>query len=268
MALDLAILSGAGALPPDLARAYPDALYITFTGINHSLPGRTEDHSFERLGKLFAVLKERGIRRVVMAGSMYRPALNPENFDAFMRQISPQLVAALQLGDDGLLRFVIDLFESHGFTVCGAHELLPEMTAKAGILSQVVPQSKHHEDIEKGRALLGLLSDADIGQSTVFENGLCLGIETLQGTDALLRFVGQTPSHLRRGQGGVLIKTPKSGQDLRVDMPAIGPDTIRAVQAAGLAGLAIDAGRVLLLEPEQTRALVAQFGLFLIAQEI
>ena len=142
------------------------------------------------------------------------------------------------------------------------------MTAKAGILSQVVPQSKHHEDIEKGRALLRLLSDADIGQSTVFENGLCLGIETLQGTDALLRFVGQTPSHLRRGQGGVLIKTPKSGQDLRVDMPAIGPDTIRAVQAAGLAGLAIDAGRVLLLEPEQTRALVAQFGLFLIAQEI
>ena len=268
MALDLAILSGAGALPPDLARAYPEALCITFTGINHSLPGRTEDHSFERLGKLFAVLKERGIRRVVMAGSMYRPALNPENFDAFMRQISPQLVAALQLGDDGLLRFVINLFESHGFTVCGAHELLPEMTAKAGILSQVVPQSKHHEDIEKGRALLGLLSDADIGQSTVFENGLCLGIETLQGTDALLRFVGQTPSYLRRGQGGVLIKTPKSGQDLRVDMPTIGPDTIREVQAAGLAGLAIDAGRVLLLEPEQTRALVAQFGLFLIAQEI
>ena len=145
MALDLAILSGAGALPPDLARAYPDALYITFTGINHSLPGRTEDHSFEQLGKLFAVLKERGIRLVVMAGSMYRPALNPENFDAFMRQISPQLVAALQLGDDGLLRFVIDLFESHGFTVCGSHELLPELTAKAGILSQVVPQSKHHE---------------------------------------------------------------------------------------------------------------------------
>ena len=98
MALDLAILSGAGALPPDLARAYPDALCITFTGINHSLPGRTEDHSFERLGKLFAVLKERGIRRVVMAGSMYRPALNPENFDAFMRQISPQLVGPCNLG--------------------------------------------------------------------------------------------------------------------------------------------------------------------------
>ena len=268
MPSDLAILGGAGALPPDLANAYPDALCITFTGIAHSLTGRTDDHSFDRLGSLFTTLKERGISRVVLAGSMHRPALNPENFDAFMLRIAPQLVAAFKLGDDSLLRFVIEMFEIQGFTVCGAHELLPELTATAGIVSQVAPLPEHLEDIDRGLALLGLLSEADIGQSSVFENGLCLGVETLQGTDALLGFVAQTPPHLRRGHRGVLVKAPKTGQDLRVDMPAIGPDTIRAVQVAGLAGLAIAAGRVLVLEPDQTRALVSEFGLFFVAREI
>ena len=268
MSSDLAILSGTGVLPVDLARACPAALCITFAGIDHSLTGPSEEHCFEQLGALFETLKKRGVRRVVMAGSMHRPPLNPEKFDALMHRIAPQLVAALQLGDDGLLRFVIELFETHGFVVCGAHEILPELTATAGLLSESAPLPEHLRDIDAGRALLRRLSDADIGQSTVFENGLCLGIETLQGTDAMLDFVAATPSHLRRGHRGVFIKAPKLAQDLRVDMPAIGPATIQAVQAAGLAGLAIAAGRVLVLEPEQTVSLVSHFGLFLVAQEI
>ncbi|MDO6646773.1 LpxI family protein, partial [Acinetobacter guillouiae] len=82
--------------------------------------------------------------------------------------------------------------------------------------------------------ILLALSPLDVGQGAVVAGGLVLGIETLQGTDALLRFVGDTPAPLRRCQGGVLVKAPKRGQDLRVDMPAIGPDTVRNAAAAGL----------------------------------
>ncbi|MDG2404373.1 MAG: UDP-2,3-diacylglucosamine diphosphatase LpxI [Paracoccaceae bacterium] len=265
MTADLAILCGAGALPLRLSQAFPDALCITFDGITHSLAA-SEAHSFECLGHLFEALKHNNIRRVVMAGSMQRPALNPSKFDDVMQGIAPYLVAALQKGDDGLFRFVIELFESRGFQVCGAHELVPELTAIAGQLSDHAPEPQHLVDIDKGFAMLNFLSVADIGQSTVFEHGLCLGVETLQGTDALLDFVARTPIALRHETRGVLIKTPKTGQDLRVDMPTIGPSTIFLVHEAGLAGIAISAGQVLVLEPEKTNALIAQYGLFLFAR--
>jgi DUF1009 family protein len=134
-----------------------------------------------------------------------------------MQTIAPDLVTALLQGDDGLLRFVIKLFESRGFQVCGAHELLPQLTAVAGLLSDHAPNFQHLADIDKGFAMLNVLSAVDIGQSTVFEYGLCLGVETLE---------------------------------------------------AGLAGLAITAGQVLILEPEQTHALIAQYGLFLIVRAL
>jgi hypothetical protein len=267
MTKDLAILCGTGALPHQLLQACPDALCITFTDIADSLIGG-ETHSFERLGLLFEALKRNNISRVVMAGSMQRPALDPSKFDDVMQKIAPDLVTALLQGDDGLLRFVIELFENRGFQVCGAHELLPQLTVVAGLLSDYTPNFQHLADIDKGFAFLKVLSEADIGQSTVFEHGLCLGVETLQGTDALLDFVARTSSSLRHEPGGVLIKTPKIGQDLRVDMPAIGPKTILRLQEAGLAGLAIAAGKVLILEPEQTHALIAQYGLFLIARAL
>ena len=111
--------------------------------------------------------------------------------------------------------------------------------------------------------ILLALSPLDVGQGTVVAGGLCLGIETLQGTDALLRFVGETPGHLRRGSGGVLVKAPKRGQDLRVDMPVVGPDTVRNAAAAGLEGIFASAGKVLIVEQDATRAALAETGLFL-----
>lgn len=97
--------------------------------------------------------------------------------------------------------------------------------------------------------------------------GLVLGVETLQGTEFMLDAVARTNPHLRRGQKGVFIKAAKTGQDLRVDMPAIGPDTVAQAQAAGLAGIAIQAGRVMILERERTLAALAEAGMFLIAEE-
>lgn len=267
MSSDLAIVCGEGDLPVRLARANPDALCITFAGNDHDME-ISEEHCYEKLGDVFLQLQAQKIKRVVMAGSMHRPALNPKNFDSLMREIAPQLEANVQQGDDGLLRFIIKLFESRGFEVCGAHHLLPDLTVSAGVFSLCQPGSQQAHDIDKGLALLRLLSKADIGQSTVVEQGLCLGIETLQGTDALLDFVAKTPKKLRRPTAGVLVKAPKAKQDLRVDLPAIGPNTVRCVARAGLAGIAIAAKKVLLLEPERTHALVAEHGLFLVARDI
>ncbi|WP_375173186.1 LpxI family protein [Pseudooceanicola sp.] len=262
----LAIIAGGGGLPAALAAADPGACCIAFEGAEVTLPeDRVSRHRMERLGDLFAALRAEGVSRVVMAGAMSRPAFDPAALDVTTTGLLPHLMAAMQQGDDHLLRYVIRMFEEEGFAVVGVTDILPDLIAAPGLLAGEDPTAIARKDIARGRAILEALSPHDVGQGCVVAGGLCLGIETLQGTDALLRFVGETPAHLRREGGGVLIKRPKTGQDLRVDMPTIGPDTLRAAARAGLDGIAIAAGGVLLLDRAEILSLCRDHGLFLLA---
>jgi len=263
----LAILAGNGALPVELAAAHPDALCVVFDGVAHQLTGAVQTHRFERLGEMFAALREQGVTRIVMAGSMSRPPLDPTALDPLMVSLAPRLMAAMQGGDDALLRLVIAIIEEQGFAVLGAHALLADLTAAPGLLAGPEPAATDRSDMARGAAILAALSPHDVGQGCVVAGGLVLGVETLQGTEFMLDAVARTNPHLRRGQKGVFIKAAKTGQDLRVDMPAIGPDTVAQAQAAGLAGIAIQAGRVMILERERTLAALAEAGMFLIAEE-
>lgn len=264
----LAILAGAGALPVALAAAHPKALRVVFDGVEQQMPAPLARHRFEKMGGLFQALQDAGVNRVVLAGAMARPPLDPTAFDATMTQIAPRLVAALQGGDDALLRLVISLFEEQGFAVVGAHQLLAGLTEPPGVVAGLAPDQRALADSTRAADILLALGPLDVGQAAVAEGGLCLGIESLQGTDALLNFVAETPAHLRRGPGGVLVKAPKRGQDLRVDMPAIGPDTVRNAARAGLRGIVIAADQVMLLDRDKTLAALRDSGLFLISQEL
>ncbi|MDQ7071051.1 MAG: UDP-2,3-diacylglucosamine diphosphatase LpxI [Rhodobacterales bacterium] len=265
----LAILAGAGALPVEVLQARPDSVLVGFHGVANAFAGvesGIETFRFEKLGELFSYLKEKSTSHVVFAGSMARPPLDPAQFDTVMRGLAPRLVAAMQGGDDSLLRLVIDIFQEQGFGVLGAHEILPDITAFAGHLAGAEPSERALLDAVRAADIVSALSPVDVGQGAVVENGVCLGIETVQGTDVMLAMVAQTLPKLRARSGGVLIKAAKRGQDLRVDMPAIGPDTIAAVSAAGLAGIVIEAKRVIILEREKTLQAVENAGLFLISQ--
>lgn len=260
----LAIMAGAGQLPVSIASAFPDAFVVAFSGMETSVqPDVT--FRFEHLGGLFETLREESVERVVMAGAMSRPPLDPSAFDDGMAAIAPILLEAMSGGDDGLLRQVISIFEDQDFRVIGAHSLLPELTAEEGILVGDPISSATEQDIVRADSILGSLSPVDVGQAVVVERGVCLGVETIQGTDALLDFVAQTPQHLRRG-AGVLVKRPKVAQDLRVDMPTIGPDTIAKVKEAGLSGVIVSPGTVLLVERDALIAKARQEGVFVLAR--
>ncbi len=263
----LAILAGNGALPLRLAALRSDAMLVSFAGVPHELGGRAQEHSFEAMGALFDALKKQGVSEVVMAGAMSRPPLDPSKFDGVMSALAPRLIAAMQGGDDALLRLVIAVFEEQGFAVRGAHEIDPSLTAETGVLAGEPLSARAQGDADRAIDILSALSPLDVGQGAVVENGLCLGIETLQGTDALLGFVAATPKHLRKG-GGIFVKAPKRGQDLRVDMPTIGPETIKAVSAAGLSAIILAAGSVIVLEHERTLELAQASNISIIAQDI
>ncbi|MEM7669988.1 MAG: UDP-2,3-diacylglucosamine diphosphatase LpxI [Pseudomonadota bacterium] len=269
----IAIVAGSGDLPRLLAeacqrraRAYH---IVQFDGV--SLPWRGDhpriDAVFEKPGALFATLRRLGVREVTFAGAMRRPTLSPQRFDLKALAIAPRVLSALRRGDDAGLSVIAAVFEGEGLAIVPPETLLEEGRMPAGVLTRTAPSRADAADILRARQILAALGPLDVGQGAVVAQGLCLGVETVQGTDAMLRFVAKTAGPLRPdpdGARGVLVKCPKPGQDRRVDLPAIGPDTIRAVDAAGLAGVALTARGALLLNRAETVAEADRRGLFLI----
>ena len=268
MSSDIAILSGDGQLPVLLQNEIPDAVLVVFDGMGHQL-GQTPDvvGKLEHLGLLFDNLKERGVSRILLAGAMSRPHLDPSDFDPFMRTIAPELSAIMSEGDDHLLRFVVGLFHAQGYQIVSALDVLPQCVADLGDVVAGWDES-YVSDLLRADHILSLIAEADVAQAVVIECGMVLGIETLQGTDAMLGFVSQTQAKLRNGiQKGILVKRPKSGQDLRVDIPSIGPKTVEEAATAGLAGIVISPKNVLLLEREKLIARAKELGIFIYAAE-
>lgn len=262
----LAVIAGAGQLPVEVIQAHHSSVFVRIEGVEAQNPGAQEVSArFECLGQLFDDLRAHGVTEICLAGAMARPALDPMAFDPKMQALAPRLLSAMQGGDDALLRLVISVFEEEGFAVRGAHELVPHLTAEPGLLAGPPATEAALEDAKRAKAILDALAPLDVGQGVVVAAGLCLGIETIQGTDFLLRMVGETPAALRRAKG-VLVKRPKEGQDLRVDMPAIGPGTIRFAAEAGLEGVVIAQGKVLLLEREKIISAAEEAGIFLLAE--
>lgn len=249
----LAIIAGTGALPGLLAARHP-AVIVRLAGVPCDAEGAgLIEARLEHLGRMFADLRTAEVTDLCLAGAMRRASFDTAKLDAETHALLPRIMAAQGRGDDALLREVVAIFEDEGFTVRGAHELRPDLLA-SGNAGATEAQSA---DAARARAVLAALGPLDVGQAAVAAKGQLLGIETLQGTDALLRFVAETAP----GSGGVLVKRAKPGQDLRVDMPAIGPDTVALTAEAGLSGIELQAGHVLLLDPDTVEAAATARGL-------
>lgn len=262
------VIAGSGALPELIAAARRAAgqpyVVCAFEG---GAPDWIAAHPhavvpFEKPGRLFRALRDHGAGAVVFAGGMTRPRLQPLRFDLTALRLAPAILPLLKQGDDALLSGLAAILEREGFRLLAAQAVVQSLLAAPGDMAVRSPDAEDRADIARAAALTTALGAQDVGQGAVVAGGLCLGLETLQGTDALLDFVGRTPPALRPGPG-VLYKAPKPGQDRRVDLPAIGPETLRRAAAAGLAGVAVEAGGVLILGREATAAEADRLGLFL-----
>lgn len=260
----LAIIAGQGALPRLIAEARRaegrPCLVIAFEGAAPDWVAAHphELHAFERPGRLFAALRRAGCEAVVFAGALARPRLRPWRADARLPALMPRLARLMAGGDDALLSGLAEIFEAEGFPVIGIRDCLAGLTAGPGRLGRHAPDGAARADAALGAALLAALGRFDVGQAAVVAGGRCLGIEAAEGTDALLARVGGLGA-----TGGVLVKMAKPGQDRRFDLPAIGPRTVEGAARARLAGIALEAGAVLILERAATIAAADEAGLFL-----
>lgn len=267
-----AIIAGTGMLPGLLAdRLDADGTPFVIAELDgfpmENRKGRpVERFIVERLALLFDRLHELGVKRVVFGGAVARTKLNPEMIDPKTAMLLPAILPALQQGDDATLRAVISLFEDEDLAVVGADAVAPELLPPAGVLTKAQPDAADEKDAARAAQIVTALGAADVGQGAVVAQGLCLAVESLPGTNAMLRWVGDVAAGLRpdpHGAGGVFFKAPKPGQDRRIDLPAIGPETVVAAHGAGLAGIVVEQGGVMLIEPERTVAEADARGIFL-----
>ncbi|UWQ20467.1 LpxI family protein [Jannaschia sp. W003] len=254
------LVAGEGALP----RAVTAALDAAGTPwIARHLDGHvpegiaSEPFRIERLGTLLEELAGQGVGRAIFAGRIARPPIDPAKLDAATMPLVPRIAAAVARGDDGALREVIAVFEERGIAVAGLAEAAPSLLEVPEIGT---PTDRDVRDVARAREVHAALGALDIGQGVVVAGGQVLAVEAQPGTDWMLESL-QRPSAYGRPEGGVLLKAPKAAQDRRIDLPAIGPDTVRRATAAGLRGIAVERGGTVILHGTGEAAAAA--GLFL-----
>jgi hypothetical protein len=209
--------------------------------------------SIGQISRLTRLLRSENCRDLVFIGTLVRPALSEIRFDWGTLRVIPHVLAAFRGGDDHLLSGIGGIFERDGFRMVGIKDVAPELLMPEGCLTRAAPDENDAADIARGREVLHALSPFDIGQAAIVIDGHVVGVEDIEGTDGLLARVARL-----RGEGriraktarGALVKAPKSGQDLRFDLPTMGPRTVEGAAAAQLAGIAIVAGNTIVVEPQ------------------
>lgn len=261
----LALIAGQGRLPEVLAeRLRAEGREVIYCAYHDAPPGAVApDLTFrlETMGSLLKALGKRGATEACFAGGIRRPKLDPRALDLATVPLLGRFVSALGKGDDGALRVVLGLFEERGMAVRAAHEILPDLLPPAGVLGRLAPDEDARADTARAAEIVSALGRADVGQGCVVARRQALAIEAMPGTDWMLATLRYRPEGLPAG--GVLYKAPKPVQDRRVDLPTIGPDTIRAAQAAGLTGVALAEGGVMILDRPATIRAADEAGLFL-----
>lgn len=258
--MTLALVAGRGKLPAQVAQA--QAVMPLICALDGSPPDTlAADVTFrlETLGSLLIDLGQRGVTQVCFCGGVDRPALDPAALDEETKPLVPMFQKALAAGDNGALQVIKEIFEQTGFEVLGADMLVPDLVALPGVLSEAWPSAQMRRDAARGEMVLAGLAPLDIGQACVIGGEQVLGVETMGGTAHLL----ETLPPRAREMNAILCKGPKTGQIREIDMPTIGPDTMRAVHAAGLAGVIVDAGDVIVLDRAACVRLADEFGLVL-----
>jgi len=270
----LAIICGGGVVPAAVAaaarRAGRSVVLFPIRGsadpaIVHGYPHHWV--ALGQFGRFRRLAAAEGCRDVVLIGGLVRPALRQIRLDWSTLRVLPQIIRAFRGGDDHLLSGVARIFEAHGFSLIGAHEVAPELLVPEGVLGRHRPSDRDRDDIARGLALIEAIGPFDIGQAVVVADGHVLAVEGAEGTDHLLARVAELrrDGRIRSPAGiGVLVKAPKAGQDRRFDLPSIGPRTVEGVARAGLAGLAVLAGATLVAEVDRVVAAADRAEVFIV----
>ena len=270
----LAIVCGAGRFPFAVAdavmrRRRPVVLFALAGWADAKEVVRYPHHwvRLAQIGHMHRLAQADGCREVVFIGALTRPSITQLRIDLFTLRLLPRIVAAYRGGDNHLLSNVARMIEQLGYRLVGAHEVAPEILVPEGHLGRHAPSVYDHADMALGQSLLSAIGPFDVGQAVVTASNRVIAVEAAEGTDRMLARIAE----LRRDgklhlpdKVGVLVKAPKVGQDRRFDLPSIGPGTVSAAAAAGLAGIAVEAKGAITADLQELVRAADAAGLFVV----
>jgi len=267
----LGMIAGGGMMPVEIIKYCNDhGREIFVVGIE---PYATEEnlkdvpHIFAKIGeagKMLKAMSQNGVHDIVLAGGVKRPSFKELIPDWEGAKLMAKL-AIKKMSDDNLFRFVMDEVERHGFKIVGIEEVVPEMLFSEGIYGKVKPSAEDMDDIRRGITVAKALGAVDVGQAVVVQEGMVLAVEAIEGTDMML---SRAATVKKKGKAPVVVKVLKPGQDMRVDLPAIGLQTIELLKKYGMKGMAVEAGGILLIEREAVIKMADEEGIFIIGVKI
>jgi DUF1009 family protein len=266
------IVAGGGVMPFAVAdslaaRGIEPVLFALKGACDPERVRRFRHHwiSVGQVGRAVKMFRSENCRDLVFIGTLVRPALSEIRLDWGTLRVLARLWAAFRGGDDHLLSGVGRILEQDGLRMVGIKDVAPDLLVPEGCLTRAAPDANAGADIARGRDVLRALSPFDIGQAAIVIDGHVVGVEDIEGTDGLLarivRLRGEGRIRAKAGRG-VLVKAPKTGQDLRFDLPTIGPRTVEGAVGAGLAGVAVVAGNTLVVDPQAMIEAADAAGLF------
>ena len=270
----LGIIAGGGELPIAVAESAVDAGRPVFVV---ALRGSADEgiarfpHEWAgigEVGKTLKLLREHNCSDITLVGRVARPRFSDIKVDAKGLMLLPKVIAAARQGDNALLRTLVSSFDAEGFRTVGVEEAAPGLIAQEGVLGRVRPPTDIADDIALAVKVVRTLGALDIGQAAAVCEGLVLAVEAAEGTDAMIARVAALPEAIRgtpAKRRGVLIKALKPAQDRKTDLPVIGVATVRNVAAAGFAGIAIEAGRSLVINRRGVIEAANDTGIFVTA---
>jgi hypothetical protein len=222
------------------------------------------------LGRVLKLLKEKKVRQLVIVGVMRRPDFSSIRFDLGALANLPAILNLTVGGDNSILSAIVNFFDGKGFEVVGAQDIARDLLVGSGPIGKHRPSKKNLKDIELGIKVVMTLGALDVGQGAVVASQYVLAVEAAEGTDQMLarcKDLRQKGSDKKGKQNGILIKCAKPGQERRIDLPTVGPQTVRGVIEAGLAGIALAANNVLVMDREELIQLADEAGIFIIGVE-
>jgi DUF1009 family protein len=268
----VAVIAGSGRLPEEVASKLAEQggapFIVALEGEGPRDRFSAYDHilmPLEEAPRLLSILRQHDIGRIVLAGGVSRRP-NPWKVrkNLHLLAILARFLIPLARGDDNLLRAVARYFEDNGIKVTGAHEIAPDLLAREGPMTRTKPLAADKKDIDAGYEAARAIGALDVGQAAIAIGGRAVTLEDIGGTDALLAHTRDLRDHGRlAGRArGVLVKCAKPGQELRADLPTIGPTTVEGAHAAGLAGIAVEADHSFVLDHAETVRRADELGMF------
>jgi len=261
--MSIGILAGEGNLPHILAlNAKKQGKEVSVI----ALDGFASDRDFQdynsiqlkigQVKKIIQFLQENNVKEVVFAGKVSRPKWSSLYVDSLGSKLLAKIAINKVLGDDKLLNIIMKFVEEYNFKVISPLDLL----GPQDINTKAKPSKSDIEDIKLGLHVLEAISDFDIGQSVIVENGYVLGIEGAEGTDELILRTKNLKHH--ESPSGILVKAFKPTQNSKLDIPTIGPTTIQNAIKAGLKGIAVGRDKVIILEANKAQDLADRANMF------